>query len=122
RRNKLLSILSIDDYESMQPTDSYRCAWVPLIYAFTNLNRFRWFLRCQCLANALVACASHFKSAARSATSTAAKYLGAFAAGFPNGKSNLAAISAETSCSCTPRSTDVSVVFRRAGKRRQFKS
>lgn len=81
---------------------------------------FRRFLRCQCFANAFVACASHSKSAARSTTSTAAKYLGAFGAGFPSGNSNLAAISAGISCSCTPRSTDVSVVFKRAGKRRQF--
>jgi hypothetical protein len=48
--------------------------------------------RCQCLADTLVAFESHSESAACTTMSTAAKYFGAFGAGFPSGR-RLAAFS-----------------------------
>src|SRR5207247_4601087 len=60
-----------------------------LAAAFCSL---RWFFRSQCFASCFGAVDSHSEFAARSEISTAAKYFGAFAAGFPNGTSNFAAI------------------------------
>jgi len=42
---------------------------------------------------------SHAESEARSAICTAAKYFGAFGAGFPNGTSNFAVTNSAMSCS-----------------------
>jgi len=60
---------------------------------------FRPFFSLQYRDNARVACESQSRSWAAFSTSTAAKYFGAFAAGFPNGMSNFPAISAGISCS-----------------------
>ena len=80
---------------------------------------FRFFSR-QCFASILVAFESHTGFAARSTTSTAAKYFGAFGAGLPNGSSSFAATNGAISCSWKPSRSAVSELLRRAGNRRQF--
>jgi hypothetical protein len=64
-----------------------------------GLSCFRSFFRRQCFPKAFVAAASHCESDAHATISAAAKYFGAFGAGFPNGTSNFAATNSATSCS-----------------------